>query len=482
MKLLSEILLGIDIIDIIGDENIRINNIVFDSRKIQKGDLFIAIVGTKSDGHDFIQTAISNGASCIVYSNDYQENQNITNIKVTDTNIALAKIAANYFDNPSKKLKIVGITGTNGKTTTATTLYHMFNLLGHKSGLVSTVENFAGDKQIPARLTTPDSIELQGLFRKMLDENCEYCFMEVSSHAIAQKRINEIDFIGAVFSNITHDHLDFHLTFANYRDTKKLLFDNLKNGAFALTNIDDKNGQFMVQNTKNIYTYSLSTIADFKAKIIEKHIDSTLVDFNGHEIWLQFVGRFNVYNLLAVYGTTKLILKDQDQENILRAISIMKPVRGRFETVKGKGITAIIDYAHTPDAIENILKELKDIKTENQKIITVIGAGGDRDKEKRPKMAAIADFYSNILILTADNPRTENPEDILVDMEKGLEANSEYLKISDRKQAIKTAVKLAKSGDIILIAGKGHETYQEINGVRNHFDDKEEIENLLKTE
>jgi len=313
----------------------------------------------------------------------------------------------------------------------------------------------------------------------MLDENCKFCFMEVSSHAIAQKRIYEIDFDGGVFTNITHDHLDFHKTFKNYLDTKKEFFDNLKSTAFTLTNIDDKNGEYIAQNTQNVYSYSLRTIADFKAKIIEKHIDSTLVSFNEKELWLQFVGKFNVYNILSVFATTKLLL-EQDDEIILKTISELKPIRGRFETVTANGITAIIDYAHTPDAVENVLKELKDIKTDEQKIITIIGSGGDRDKAKRPKMAAISDNYSDMLILTSDNPRTENPEEILLDMEKGLNENSEFLKISDRRQAIKTSVKLASKGDIILIAGKGHETYQEINGVRNHFDDKEEIEKLLK--
>ncbi len=478
MKKLSDILNSVKIIDVKGDIHININNITFDSRNVQKGDLFFAIKGTKTDGHKFIENAINSGASAIVYSNETTDYQGITAIKVEDTTSTLAIVASNFFDNPSQDLTIVGITGTNGKTTTATSLYHLFNKLGYKAGLISTIANYAGNKKIDTKLTTPDAIELQRLFRLMADEGCEFCFMEVSSHAVVQKRIENIDFDGGVFTNITHDHLDFHKTFDNYLKAKKTFFDNLKPDAFALTNIDDKNGNIIVQNTKRKYTYALKSIADFKAKIIEKHFDATLVDFNGKELWLQFAGRFNVYNMLAVYAVASIILQNQDTE-ILEAISTLKPVNGRFDIVKGNGIVAIIDYAHTPDALENILKELKDIKNKNQKIITVVGAGGDRDKQKRPKMAAISDFYSDILILTSDNPRTEDPEQILTDMEKGLDTDANYLKITDRRQAIKTAVKLANKGDIILIAGKGHETYQEINGIRTHFDDKEEVFKLI---
>jgi UDP-N-acetylmuramoyl-L-alanyl-D-glutamate--2,6-diaminopimelate ligase len=479
MKKLSDILQGLKIIDIVGKTNIDINNIVFDSRKVKKNDIFVAIKGTFSNGHNYIKQAIQAGACAIIYSDKCPDYQDVTLIKVENTSDALSFVASNYYANPSKELTVIGVTGTNGKTTTATSLYHLFNNLGYKSGLISTIANYIGNEKIETKLTTPDAVELQRLFRLMVDADCDFCFMEVSSHAIAQKRIANIDFDGGIFTNITHEHLDFHKTFENYLKTKKSFFDNLKPDAFVLTNIDDKNGNFVVQNTKRKYTYSLKTIADFKAKIIEKHFDATLVEFNGKEIWLQFAGRFNVYNLLAVYAVASIVLQNKDNE-ILEAISALKPVDGRFDIVKGRGIVAIIDYAHTPDALENVLKELKNIKQPTQKLITVVGAGGDRDKEKRPKMAAISDFYSDILVLTSDNPRTENPEDILNDMQKGLDDDANFLKITDRREAIKTAVKLANSGDIILIAGKGHETYQEINGIRTHFDDKEEVAKILK--
>ena len=478
MKLLAEILKNINIVDFKGEKEINITGITSDSRKVEQGYLFVAIKGTLTDGHKFIEKAIENGAVAIIYSSDIEFQNDISYIKVEDENETLAIVASNFYDNPSEKLKVVGITGTNGKTTIATTLYNLFTEIGYKCGLVSTVVNYVVDKKFKASLTTPDSVELNDLFAKMVEENCEYCFMEVSSHAIAQKRTFGVDFDGGIFTNLTHDHLDYHKTFKNYLNVKKSFFDNLKKDAFALTNIDDKNGKIIIQNSTNNYTYSLKTLADYKAKIIEKHFDSTLASFNNNELWLQFVGEFNVYNLLSVYAAASLLLPD-NQDEILKTITVLKPVNGRFDVIRGNGIFAIIDYAHTPDALENILKELKDIKNNNQKIITVVGAGGNRDKTKRPKMAAIGDFYSDLLILTSDNPRNENPEMILADMEKGLEENSEYIKISDRKQAIKTAVKFANKNDIILIAGKGHETYQEINGVRNHFDDKEEIKKLI---
>jgi len=480
MKKLTDILNGISIEKINGKDDIEIKGIALDSRKIEAGFLFIAVKGTNADGHKFIEKAIENGAVAIIHSEEYNSTNNITFIKIKDDVSNTSLIASNFYDNPSKKLNIYGVTGTNGKTTIATSLYNLFNLMGLKSGLVSTVANFIGDVKIETKLTTPDSVELNKLFYEMVQADCEYCFMEVSSHAVVQGRIANIDFDGGIFTNLTHDHLDYHKTFKNYIDAKKGFFDNLKSEAFALTNIDDKNGSYVVQNTKQKYTYALKTLADFKAKIIERHFDSTLANFDGEEIWLQFVGKFNVYNLLAVYAAANLILPD-NKAQILQAISMLKPVAGRFDVVKDKGIYVIVDYAHTPDALENTLKELKDIKQENQKLITVVGAGGDRDNSKRPKMASVADLYSDTLILTSDNPRTEDPEKILKDMEAGLEENSDYLKITDRRQAIKTAIKLANKSDIIFIAGKGHETYQEINGVRHHFDDKEEAINILKS-
>lgn len=478
MKNLNDILNGIKIVDIKGDSNITIKGISLDSRKIEKDFLFIAIEGTSSDGHNYINNAIENGATAIVHSNEVEFIKNVTYIKTSNNIENASLLSSNFYNNPSKKLKIIGVTGTNGKTTIATTLYNLFTKLGFRTGLISTVVNKIGDKDIPTKLTTPDAIELNKLFAEMVSEKCEYCFMEVSSHAVVQGRVSNIDFDGGIFTNLSHDHLDYHKTFKSYINAKKLFFDKLKKDAFVLTNIDDKNGRFVVQNTNHSHTYALKTLADFKAKIIERHFDATLVKFDNHEIWLQFVGSFNVYNLLAVYGTANLLLPNNEAE-ILQAISTLKPVAGRFDVVKGNGIFAIVDYAHTPDALENTLKELKDIKRENQKLTTVVGAGGDRDNSKRPIMAKVASQYSDFLILTSDNPRTENPEKILDDMEKGLDENAEYLRIADRRQAIKTAVKLSKNDDIIFIAGKGHETYQEINGVRHHFDDKEEIKNQL---
>ena len=478
MNKLSEILKNINIIDFKGEKEINITGFSTNSREIESGYLFIAIKGTQTDGHKYIEKAIESGASAIIYSDEIKYYNDVSFIKVADTKKTLSIVATNFYKNPTEKIKVIGVTGTNGKTTIATTLYNLFTKLGYKCGLISTIANFINNTKIDTTLTTPFPKELNKLFAQMVEEKCEYCFMEVSSHAIEQKRTYGIDFDGGIFTNITHDHLDYHKSFKNYLDVKKSFFDNLKPKAFALTNVDDKNGNVIIQNSSNNYTYSLKTLADFKAKIIEKHFDATLVNFNNKELWLQFVGSYNVYNLLSVYATANLLLPEKNSE-ILRLISTLKPVEGRFDVVKGKEIFAIIDYAHTPDALENVLKELKDIKTHKQQLITVIGTGGDRDKTKRPKMAAIADYYSDFTILTSDNPRTENPENILTEMEKGLDENAEYLRITDRKQAIKTAVKIANANDIILIAGKGHETYQEINGIRNHFDDKEEIQKLI---
>jgi len=480
MMILENILNGLRIHKIIGDTNIQIQGLTLDSRKVQKNFLFIAIEGTNADGHQYIKQAIDNGAIAIVHTKEIEYLPNITYIKAKDNSQAIAALlASNFYGNPSKNMKIVGVTGTNGKTTIATSLYNLFNKLGFKSGLISTIANFIGNEKIETKLTTPDPVELHSLFYQMHQKGCTHCFMEVSSHAAHQQRIAFTDFDGAIFTNLTHDHLDYHKTFKNYIDAKKLFFDNLKKDAIVLTNIDDKNGKYVVQNTNKYYTYALKTIADFNAKIIEKHFDSTLTEIENTEIWLQFVGTFNVYNILAVYAFTKLML-DLPKEQILNAISTLKPVEGRFDVIKIADIFAIVDYAHTPDALQKTLSELKDIKVEKQKIITVFGAGGNRDKTKRPEMAKVCSTYSDIVIITSDNPRNEEPNAIIDDIEKGILQNTKYFRITDRKEAIKLAVELAQKNDIIFIAGKGHENYQEINGIRQHFDDKQVAEYFLK--
>ncbi len=480
MKFLEKILENVQVVDFQGEKELKIDGISADSRKIKSNFLFVATVGTQVDGHLFVKNAVENGATAVIYSDEIEKSANVTYIKVEDTKAVLAICAENFYDNPSKKMTIVGITGTNGKTTIATTLYRMFLKMGFKSGLISTIANYVGEQKIDATHTTPEAVELSRLFSLMVEQNCQFCFMEVSSHSLMQKRVHAVDFDGAVFTNLTHEHLDYHGNFKNYLNSKKILFDNLKKSAFAITNVDDKNGSVMLQNTvANKYSYSLKTLADYKARVVEAHFDSTFVTINNKELWLQFVGTYNVYNLLAVFAVADLLLSEQ-QDLIFTFLSTMKSVTGRFDVVKGKGLFAIIDYAHTPDALENILKEINKIKNDAQRIITVVGAGGDRDKTKRPKMATIASFYSSFVILTSDNPRTENPETILDDMEKGLDDKAEFLRITDRRQAIKTATVVAKKNDIILIAGKGHETYQEINKVRHHFDDKEEVKKILE--
>ncbi len=483
MKSINNILSNVSTIKIIGKTDILISNLQIDSRKVEKNSLFFAIIGTLSDGHLFVNKAIENGATAIICEN-LPENllENITYIKVENSQTALSQIACNFYDNPSKKLKLVGVTGTNGKTTIATLLYKLFSELGYKVGLISTIKNYIADKEIKATHTTPNSIELNSLFARMLDEGCEYCFMEVSSHAIDQKRIDNLHFTGGVFTNITHDHLDYHKTFKNYITAKKTFFDNLQKTAFALTNIDDKNGNIMLQNTKaKKYSYALKTMADYKVKIIEANLNNTLLYIDKNEIWTLFSGKFNAYNLLTVYATA--ILLGQDKLETLRIISKLKPVAGRFETVEINGITAIIDYAHTPDALKNVINTINGVKKINQNLITVVGTGGDRDKTKRPIMAKIASQNSDKVILTSDNPRTENPEQIIEDMYQGVDKEDakKVLKITNRKEAIKTAIFIAQKNDIILIAGKGHESYQEINGVRTHFDDKEIVLEILKT-
>lgn len=475
MAVLKDILAGVEIIDHKGDLNIAIVGINTDSRAIKQNGVFIAMRGTNVDGHSFIKQAIKNNATAIMCEEyPLTLKGGVTYILVKNSAESLACFAANFYGNPSEKLKIIGVTGTNGKTTIASLLFELFNNLHLKSSLISTVAYHIGDNKYKSTHTTPDAIRLNQLFAEMVEDNSEYCFMEVSSHAIDQHRIDGINFKGVIFTNLTHDHLDYHQTFKNYRDTKKKLFDNLHKTSFALVNTDDKNGLIMVQNTRaKKYTYSLKRDADFKTKVIESHLNGTLMTINSVEFWTLFTGDFNALNLTAVYATAYLSGISNDE--IITNISKLIPVSGRFETIQINKITGIIDYAHTPDALENVLLTINSIKTDDQELITVVGAGGDRDKTKRPIMAKVAVENSDKVILTSDNPRTEPPTDILDDMERGVvfTERKKVLRITDRKEAIKTACLIANEGDIILIAGKGHESYQEVNGVRYDFDDKQ---------
>jgi UDP-N-acetylmuramoyl-L-alanyl-D-glutamate--2,6-diaminopimelate ligase len=460
-----------------------VNKIEFDSRKIQENDVFVAIRGTVSDGNDFIEKAINLGATTIVCDTfPTIIVTGITYVKVKDTNAALAFMATNFYDNPSAKLKLVGITGTNGKTTVASLLYQLFKKAGYKVGLLSTVKIMVDDEEHKATHTTPDSLTINYYLNQMIEAGCDYCFMEVSSHGVHQKRTEGLHFAGGVFTNLSHDHLDYHPTFAEYRDVKKQFFDNLPKTAFALTNIDDKNGLVMLQNTNaKKLTYALKSYADYKAQILENQLSGLLLKINDHEVWVRLIGTFNAYNLLAIYGTAvELGLENLE---VLRLLSELESVSGRFQfIVSNEKITAIVDYAHTPDALENVLKTINDIRTKNEQLITVVGCGGDRDKAKRPIMANIASTMSDKIIITSDNPRTEDPKVIIAEMEAGVEPQNykKSLSIEDRKQAIKTACQLANPNDIILIAGKGHETYQEIQGVRHDFDDMKIVKEILE--
>ena len=478
MKHLTHILRGIPILDSRGDMSQDISKIVFDSRKVETNSLFVAVRGTQVDGHNFIQKAIAGGAKAIVCEEIPEQINGITFVKVTNAAAALGEMAANFYDNPTENLKVIGITGTNGKTSTATLLYDLFTGVGYKCGLVSTVEYRIAGKILPSTHTTPDQIALQKLFFDMVTEGCTFAFMEVSSHALAQNRVVGIQFAGAVFSNITHDHLDYHKTFESYRDAKKMLFDNLPKSAFALTNHDDRNGKFMLQNTKaSKYGYALRKVANFKAKIIENSLLGLHLDLDGHDFYARMIGEFNAYNLLAVYATS--VLLGEDKLEILTILSNLKGAEGRFDYIHDtqKDIVGIVDYAHTPDALENVLETIRHFRKDNQKIITLTGAGGDRDPAKRRVMGKIGATMSNTLILTSDNPRSEDPLSIIEQMKVDITPKdmSKVLEIADRRQAIRTAVKLAQRGDIILLAGKGHEKYQEINGVKYPFDDKEEL-------
>ena len=483
MSILKDILYKVAIQAVKGSTEIVVNKIDFDSRKIEANDVFVAIRGSISNGHDFIEKAIQQGAVAVI-CDVFPENieKGVTYVQVKDTNSALAFIAANYFGNPSQNLKLVGITGTNGKTTIASLLYQLFKKAGFKVGLLSTVKIVVDDIEYKATHTTPDSITINHYLREMVEAGVEYCFMEVSSHGIHQKRTEALHFVGGIFTNLSHDHLDYHPTFAEYRDVKKSFFDNLPKTAFALSNIDDKNGQVMMQNTAaKKLTYALKSYADYKAQILENQLSGLLLKINGNEVWVKLIGTFNAYNLLAIYGTA--IELGMESLEVLRLMSDLESVSGRFQLiVSTSNITAIVDYAHTPDALENVLKTINDIRTKNEQLITVVGCGGNRDKAKRPIMAGIAADLSDKAVLTSDNPRNEDPEVIIAEMEQGVAPQNykKLLTITDRKQAIKTACQLAQSNDIILIAGKGHETYQEIKGIRQHFDDMETVKEILE--
>ncbi|MBR5349722.1 MAG: UDP-N-acetylmuramoyl-L-alanyl-D-glutamate--2,6-diaminopimelate ligase [Prevotella sp.] len=478
---LDQLLKNIKPILVAGSTAVDITGINIDSRKIMPGHLFVAIKGTQTDGHQYIEKAIQSGAAAILCEDLPTQQEDVTYIQVASTEDAVGKVATLFYGDPTSKLKLVGVTGTNGKTTIATLLYNMFRKLGYKCGLLSTVCNYIEDEQLPTSHTTPDPIELNQLLGKMVDAGCEYAFMECSSHAIAQKRIGGLKFTGGIFTNLTRDHLDYHKTFENYRDAKKAFFDSLPKGAFAIINADDKNGSYMVQNCKaTIKTYSTRTMADFMAKILECHFEGMYLDIDRHEVGVQFIGKFNVSNLLAVYGAA--VMLGEKTEDILVVMSTLKSVNGRLDPVRSpEGFTAIVDYAHTPDALENVLNAIHEVLNGKGQVITVCGAGGNRDKGKRPLMAQEAVKQSDKVIITSDNPRFEDPQDIINDMLAGLDKQQmkKVLSIVDRKEAIRTACMMAKKGDVILVAGKGHEDYQEIKGVKHHFDDKEILRDIF---
>jgi UDP-N-acetylmuramoyl-L-alanyl-D-glutamate--2,6-diaminopimelate ligase len=473
---LQELLYGVNIIQQVGTANRKLSALVFDSRQVTAGSVFFAIRGTLTDGHEYIAATIKAGTAVVVCEEiPVEQVTGVTYIQVKNSSVALGEMAANFYGKPSAKLQLIGITGTNGKTTIATLLFKLFRALGYKVGLISTVDNHINDQVVPATHTTPNPLALNVLLQDMVDAGCDYCFMEVSSHAVVQHRIAGLSFAGGVFSNITHDHLDFHKTFDQYIKAKKAFFDALPASAFALTNLDDKNGMVMLQNTKaGKRTYALKQLADFKAKVIENSFNGLHLDIDDAEVFFKLVGTFNAYNLLAVYGTA--VLLGQERLNVLTVLSNLTGAEGRFDYItSSQKIIGIVDYAHTPDAVQNVLSTIHDIRTGTEQVITIIGCGGDRDKTKRPVMAQVACDWSDKVILTSDNPRTEQPQTIIEEMEKGVSPTNKRktISITDRKEAIKTACHLARPGDIILLAGKGHEKYQEINGVRYHFDDKE---------
>ena len=484
MKRVINLITDCNVVELIGSAEVDITSVVFDSRLATANSMYVAQRGVSVDGHLFIDAAIQLGAVAVVCEEfPSKMSDGITYVKVKNSSESLGFISASFYDFPSQKLKLVGITGTNGKTTTVTLLHLLFTNMGYKCGLLSTVQNKIGNEIVPATHTTPDAVQLNLLLSQMVAEGCEYVFMEVSSHAIYQHRITGLSFTGALFSNLTHDHLDYHKTFDAYLKAKKMFFDCLPKNAFALTNLDDRNGLVMTQNSSaQISTYSIRSMSDFRGKIIENSLEGLCMQIDQHQVWFKLVGEFNAHNIMVVYGTA--VLLGLSSEEVLQVMSGLDSAEGRFEYVpNNQGIIAIVDYAHTPDALENVLKTIQELCTDNQQIITVVGCGGDRDALKRPKMAQIATAFSTKVVLTSDNPRTENPYSILEQMQKGIDAvdSRKVLTIENRHEAIKTACALANKGDVILVAGKGHEKYQEIQGVKHHFDDKEELLNILKS-
>jgi UDP-N-acetylmuramoyl-L-alanyl-D-glutamate--2,6-diaminopimelate ligase len=482
MKKIEEVLKGITIISEKGSHDISVSGVEFDSRKVKKDSLFVAVKGYKTDGHDYIKSAVESGASAVICESMPEVTDgNVYWIKTDDSARALGVAASDFYGNPSSSLKLVGVTGTNGKTTIATLLYRMFRNLGYKCGLFSTVCNYINDKEIEATHTTPDPVQLNFLLSQMVEAGCDYAFMEVSSHAADQKRIAGLKFAGGIFTNLTHDHLDYHKTFDNYLAAKKSFFDSLPAEAFALVNVDDKNGRVMLQNCKaSKHTFSVRSMADFRCNIVEQGFEGMALKIQGQEVWTRFIGDYNASNLLAVYGASSLL--GASEKEILPLLSDLYPVAGRLEVLKSPGgISGIVDYAHTPDALQNVIDTINKIREGGVQLITVVGAGGDRDRTKRPKMAAIAAEGSTRVILTSDNPRTEDPEKIIDEMEAGItpDLKRKTLRMSDRHEAIRAAVMFAGKGDVILIAGKGHENYQEVMGVKHHFDDREELRNAL---
>lgn len=478
----DRLLRGIDVLQAEGSFPQNIGSLEFDSRKVAPGSVFFATRGTQSDGHSYISSAVEQGAAAVVCE-EFPSNMapEVCYVLVADSTVALGRAASNYYGNPSSKLRLVGITGTNGKTSTVTLLYNMFRKLGYKAGLISTVVYAIDGREVEATHTTPDSVRLNAMLAEMVGLGCQYCFMEVSSHSLVQHRIEGLTFAGGMFSNITHDHLDYHGTFAEYIKAKKMFFDALPSSAFALTNIDDRNGMVMVQNTRaDVKTYSLRSFSDFRCRIVEMHFDGMQLDMDGSEVWVNFLGRFNAYNLTCVYAAALLLGADRGE--VLRLLSELTPVNGRFEYIRSEGgLTAVVDYAHTPDALDNVINTINEIRTPEQKLFIVVGCGGNRDSAKRPRMAAIAAEGGDMAILTSDNPRLEQPEDIIDQMKAGLGSGARYIAITDRHEAIRAAVAMASAGDIILVAGKGHETYQDVGGVKHHFDDKEEIARAFRS-
>ncbi len=482
MKTLSELLRETPVETLYGAAETPVGGLTYDSRAVKPGDCFFAVVGTQADGHDYIGSAVQRGAAAVVCERmPERPAEGVAYVVVRDSAGAMADLAAAFYGHPSRELKLVGITGTNGKTTTVTLLYDLVRALGYRAGLISTVVYRIDGRAVEATHTTPDPIRLNAMMREMVDAGCDYCFMECSSHAIAQERIRGLDFAGGLFSNITHDHLDYHKTFAEYIRAKKRFFDALPREAFALTNADDRNGAVMVQNTAaRVSTYSLRSMADFRGRIVEMHPDGMLLRVDGQEVWVSLLGRFNAYNLLAVYGAARLLGFGRDE--VLRVLSTLRPVDGRFEVVRAaNGTVAIVDYAHTPDALENVLQTVEELRTPAQQLFVVCGCGGDRDRTKRPEMAAIAVKHASTAIFTSDNPRHESPEAILDEMTAGLDAGTRWLRIVDRAEAIRTAVMMSRPGDLILVAGKGHETYQIVGDEKHHFDDREELRKSFET-